>query len=336
MTRAHRLRAVLVRFGDGSLRLQVMTGVALAATATLVLAVAWAGRPGGADDPDPGDVVRVGVVEGQTVGGYVDSARRELSMLADPSGPAAGDTWALVSLRDYAVPGALPEVLGDAAVAQVYARVPLPDARTQVSLIPVYSMPGDVVAGMLNAALVRDQEQADFSRLERLQTGEGQRERRLRQTYANAARIAAREAAAYREGCACVFAAVVRATPAILNGIAARPGVRAVDPAPEVRSLDRTEFRPPLPEESGTVSAEPSATPVPTAVPDVATSSPARLPSSIGITVTSASPSGGVSVPASSAGSAPAPVDVPSEAEMSTAHATPGGSAGASAAEPER
>ncbi len=313
-----------------------MTGVALAATATLVIAVAWAGRPGSSDDPDPGDVVRVGVVEGQTVGGYVDSARRELSMLSDPSGPVAGDTWALVSLREYVAPERLPVILGEAAVAQVYARVPLPDARTQVSLIPVYSMPGDVRSGMLNAALVRDQEQADYSRLERSLTGEGQREQRLRQTYANAARTASREAAAYREGCSCVFAAVIHAAPAILDGIASRPGVRAVDPAPEVRSLDRTEFRPPLPEESGTVSAEPSATPVPTAVPDVATPSPARLPSSIGITVTSASPGGGVSAPASSAGSVPAPVDVPSEAELGTAHATSGASSEAPAAEPER
>lgn len=333
---AHRLRAVLVRFGGGSLRLHLMTGAALAATVTLVFAVAWAGRPGGPDDPDPGDVVRVGVVEGQTVGGYMDAARRELSMLTDPSGPAAGETWALVSLRDYTAPERLAALLADAVVAQVYARVPLPDARTQVSLIPVYAMPGDVSAGMLNAALVRDQEQADYSRLERSLVGDGQREKRLRQTYAGAARTAAREAAAYREGCSCVFAAVIRAAPATLDDIASRPGIRAVDPAPEVRTLDRTEFRPPLPEESGTVSAEPSATPVPTAVPDVATPAPSRLPSSIGITVTSASPGGGGSVPATSAGSSPAPVDVPSETEMSTAHAPSAGSSAASVDEPER
>ncbi|MFI1988021.1 hypothetical protein [Actinoplanes sp. NPDC020271] len=336
MTRAHRLRAVLGRFGGGSLRLQLMTAVALAATATLVVAVAVAGGPGGSDDTDPGDVVRVGVVEGQTVGGYVDAARRELAMLSDPSGPAAGETWALVSLAKYTGPGQLPAILADAVVAQVYARVPLPDARTQVSLIPVYTMPGDVTAGMLNAALVRDQEQADYSRLERSLTGQGQREQRLRQTYANAARTAAREAAAYREGCSCVFAAVIRAAPVTLDDIASRPGVRAVDPAPEVRSLDRTEFRPPLPEENGTVSAEPSVTPVPTAVPGVATASPPRLPSSIGATVTSASPSGGVSPAASAAAPAPASAGVPSETEMATAHATSGGSAAASVAEPER
>ncbi|GIF05773.1 hypothetical protein [Actinoplanes siamensis] len=325
---AHRLRAVLLRFGGGSLRLQLMTGVALAATATLVVAVAWAGRPGGPSGEDPADVVRVGVVEGQTVGGYLKASRRELDMLADPSAPAAGDTWALVSLRDYTAPGRLPALLADVAVAQVYARVPLPDTRTQVSLIPVYTMPGDVTAGMLDAALRRDREQADYLRLERSLTGDGQREQRLRRTYANAAGIAAQEAAAYRAGCACVFAAVIRAAPAALDGLASRPGVRVVDPAPEVRSLDRTEFRPPLPEESGTVSAEPSVTPVPTAVPGVATTVPSRLPSSIGVTVTSASPARGGQASPVAAGPATQPVAVPSEAEPSAAHAASVGSSG--------
>ncbi|KUL24890.1 hypothetical protein ADL15_42135 [Actinoplanes awajinensis subsp. mycoplanecinus] len=332
----HRLRAVLVRFGGGSLRLQIMTGVALAATAVLVLAVAWAGHSGGPAGEDPGDVVRVGVVEGQSVAGYLDSAQRELSMLADPSGPAAGDTWALISLRDYAAPDRLPALLDGALVAQVYARVPLPDTRTQVSLIPVYRWPGDVTAGMLDAALVRDQEQADYLRLERSLTGDDQRQTRLRATYANAARTAAQEAAAYRSGCSCVFAAVVRATPATLDDIASRAAVRAVDPAPEVRTLDRTEFRPPLPEERGTVSAEPSAVPVPTVAPDVASTSPARLPSSIGITVTSASPDRRVAGSPAVVTSSPEPLAVPSEAEVSAAHEGSSASAEASGAEPER
>jgi hypothetical protein len=316
--------------------LQIVTGVALTATAALVFAVAWAGRPGGPAGEDPADVVRVGVVEGQSVGGYLAASRRELTMLTDPSGPAAGDTWALVSLRDYTAPAQLPALLADAAVAQVYARVPLPGTRTQVSLIPVYTMPGDVSAGMLNVALVRDQEQADYSRLERSLTGAGNREQRLRQTYANAARIAAQEAAAYRAGCSCVFAAVIRAAPATLDGIASRPGVRAVDPAPEVRSLDHTEFRPPLPEEVGTVSPEPSAGPVPTALPGVASASPVRLPSSIDITVTSDSPGGAGSASPASAVSSSRQLDVPSEAGTGAAHETSGASSATPRTEPGR
>ncbi|GLW27120.1 hypothetical protein Areg01_00610 [Actinoplanes regularis] len=316
--------------------MQVTTGLVLAAVATLVLAVVWAGRPGGPAGEDPGDVVRVGVIEGQSVGGYLDASRRELDMLTDPASPVAGDTWALVSLRDYVAPGQLPTLLSGAVAAQAYARVPLTDTRTQVSLIPVYSMPGDVTAGMLDAALVRDREQADYQRLERSLTGEGQREQRLRQTYGNAARIAALEATAYRTGCSCVFAAVVRAAPGVLAGIASQPGVRAVDPAPEVRSLNRTEFRPPLPEENGTVTAEPSTRPVPTVAPDVASGSPARLPSSIGIAVTSDSPDGGEPESSTAASSSSEPLGVPSKAEMSAVHDPSDGSSGVSGAEPGR
>ncbi|GIF11939.1 hypothetical protein [Actinoplanes teichomyceticus] len=333
---ARRLRAVLVRFGSGAVRPPIMTGVALAAVAALALAVVWAGRSGVPTGEEPGDVVRVGVVEGQTVDGYLNSSRRELAMLTAASGPPAGDTWALVSLSGYETPGRLPALLAGAAVTQVYARVPLPDARTQVSLIPVYRWPGDVPAGMLDAAVVRDREQADYLRLERGLTGDTRRERSLRETYGKAARIAAREAAAYRAGCACVFAAVVRASPSALDGIASRPGVRAVDPAPEVRGLDRTEFRPPLPEERGTVSAEPSAAPVPTTVPEVATASPGRLPSSIGFTVSSTSPARGVVGLATAAGSSPQPLAVPSDGEMSAAHDGSGGSSGPSGVGPGR
>ncbi|MEU4424601.1 hypothetical protein AB0F81_28610 [Actinoplanes sp. NPDC024001] len=301
---AHRLRAVLVRFGGGSLRLQIMTGVALAATVALVLGVLWADRDLPSGD-EPGDVVRVGVVEGQSVSGYLRASQDELDRLTDPSAPVAGDTWALVSLRAYAVPARLAGLLGGVAVAQVYARVPLPEARTQVTRIPVYRMPDDVTSGMLNAALTRDQEQADYLRLSRALKADGAKEARLRTTYESAARVAAAEAAAYRAGCECLFAAVVRATPATLSELAGQRAVRSVDPAPEVRRLDRTEFRPPLPEDAGTVEPQPSAPTVPgTAVPDatpaVAPVTPTPIPSSIGTPVTSASPeiSGRESIPA--------------------------------------
>ncbi|WP_230859182.1 hypothetical protein [Actinoplanes aureus] len=284
-----------------------MTGVALAATVVLVLVVFWVDRdlPSG---EDPGDVVRVGVVEGQSVSGYLRASQEELAKLTDPSAPVAGDTWALVSLGAYALPARVADLLAGAAVAQVYARVPLPDSRTQVTRIPVYRMPDDVTAGMLNAALARDQEQAEYLRLGRALEGSGRTETRLRSTYESAARTAAEEAAAYRAGCGCVFAAVVRATPAVLSDLAGRAGVRSVDPAPEVHRLDRTEFRPPLPEESGTVDPEPERSGVrvpgtavvPSDKSPIASVRPTPIPSSIGTHVTSASPedSGEESLPA--------------------------------------
>ncbi|GLY01904.1 hypothetical protein [Actinoplanes sp. NBRC 101535] len=332
---SHRLRTALVRFGGTSLRSQVMTAVALVATAALVLGVLWADHDLPAGDPDPGDTVRVGVVEGQTVAGYLDSARVEMDRLTDPSAPASGETWALVSLIGYVSPDALPLLFGDAVVAQVYARVPLPEIRTPVTRIPVYRMPEDVTAGMLAAAVVRDREQADYQRLSRALTGAGRGEEQLRQTYEAAAHIAAREAAAYRAGCACVFAAVVRALPAALSGLAGSPQVRAVDPAPEVRGLDSTEFRPPLPEEVGTVSPEPSLSDRAAGAsgdPAVASTTAAPIPSSIGARVTSASPDAAAPVSVSPVLPSGSPVAVPSASDTSPAHEGSGVPSGTPAA----
>jgi hypothetical protein len=143
-------------------------------------------------------------------------------------------------------------------------------------------------------AVQREQEQAEYLQLGRRLTGEGPSQERARRAYASAAHTAGLEAAAYRSGCACVFAAVVRAAPHALQQVADRPGVRAVDPAPEVRSLDRTEFRPPLPEQDGTVPAEGSGTPqaVPNDGSGIASRMPAPILSSLGSPVTSDSPGG--------------------------------------------
>lgn len=324
---ATRMRAVLVRFGGSALRWQILTGAALAATVVLVLAVLWVDRELPAAEA-PGDLLRIGVVEGQSVDGYLRSSREELARLTAPSAPAAGDTWALVALNRYAAADGLPGMFAGAQVAQVYTRVPLGDARTPVLRIPVYQLPGDVTAGMLGAAQARDREWADYQRLSHGLAGEGRNETRLRAAYDSAAGIVAEEAAAYRAGCACVFAAVVRASPAVLDGIAARPWVRVVDPAPEVRQLDRTEFRPPLPEEVDVVSTDPSAVPSP--VVSVAPGTPAPLPSSIGAGVTSASPGNSGGTPSFSVFPSEGPVAVPSAADASAAHEGPEVSPGAS------
>lgn len=315
---AHRMRAVLVRFGGGSLRLQVMTGVALAATVALVLVVFWADRELPAGDAT-GDVLRVGVVEGQSVDGYLQSSQDELARLIDPSGPTSGETWALVAFQRYTVAERLPALLAGSQVAQVYTRVPLAGARTPVTRIPVYQLPGDVTAGMLAAARDRDREQADYLRLSAALSGDGRNERRLRSAYDSAARVAAGEAAAYRNGCECVFAAVVRATPDVLDGISVRPWVRVVDPAPEVRQLDRTEFRPPLPEEVEVITPDPARSGVPSTTVSVAPGTPAPLPSSIEPDVTSTSPDGSGATPSGAVLPSAGRVGVPSAADASPA-----------------
>ncbi|MBM2615283.1 hypothetical protein JIG36_06870 [Actinoplanes sp. LDG1-06] len=289
MGSAERVRGPALR---GAPALRLAGTVAAASAGVLLLGLIWVSRPGAVPAEEPGDVVRVGVVQGQSVPGYLDSVRGELATLTDPTGPAAGDTWALVSLDGYVSAGMLPGLLDGSAVAQVYTRVPLPETHTPVVRIPVYRLPADVLSGMLDTALARDREHADYERLARGLAGDDESRQRARRAYATAARTAAQEAAAYRSGCSCVFAAVVHATPSLLRGLADRPGVRAVDPAPEVRRLDRTEFRPPLPEQTGTVPPEPSRSPaVPTGTPGIATRTPAPIVSSPGAPVTSASSS---------------------------------------------
>jgi hypothetical protein len=271
------------------LPLRIMTGLAIAAVAILLVAVTWLTEPDPDPDPGPPDLVRVGVVDGQSVSGYLRSSRGELAALTHAR--TTTDTWALVSLKSYLAPERLTPVLGGAAVAQVYAHAPLADTRTQVVRIPVFRMPDDVVTGMLDAAGRRDRERADYQQLSHELSGAGANETRLRRAYDSAARVAAQEATAYRAHCSCVFAAVVRAAPAVLSDIAARAGVRAVDPAPEVRRLDCAEFSPPLPEQRTTVQEETRNATVPAqaAASTVAPAVSAPLPSSTGATVISAS-----------------------------------------------
>jgi hypothetical protein len=292
----------LSRIGGAPVRLRIMTGLALASAVVLVVAVVRAADQGPPPEPT-GDLVRVGVVEGQSVAGYLRSSRGELAALSPASGsPAAGETWALVSLTGYLAPDKLQAALQGMPVAEVYARAPLPAVRTAVVKIPVYRIEQDVVAGMLNAALARDQEQADYRKLGDELTGDGVNEMRLRRAYDSAAQTAAAEAAAYRAHCACLFAAVVRAAPAALDELAGRAEVRVVDPAPEVRSLNRTEFRPVLPEQTTTVDEEEGGgvPAVPSRSRSVAPAHPAPLPSSTGAAVKSASPVGPAPGPGSS------------------------------------
>jgi len=156
-------------------RLRIATGLALAAAGALLLTVIWVGGPDPGVDDGAADVVRVGVVEGQSVPGYLNSSRGELAALV--RAPSPGETWALVSLSAYVSPDQLPAVLGGATVAEVYARAPLGATQTQVVRIPAYQLPDDVVAGMLNAAVSRDRERADYTQLERHAVAPGVRRR---------------------------------------------------------------------------------------------------------------------------------------------------------------
>jgi hypothetical protein len=300
------------RFAQGRRRRRLLTGVALiSVSAVLVTAVWTVDHAPLADPPGPGPgLVRVGVVEGQSVPGYVRSSRGELAALLRSPAPGASSapqTYALVTLTAFFAPDRLTAVLGRVAVSEVYARATLTGISTQVVRIPAYRVPDDVIAGMFQAARRRDREQADYRELSAALDGRTDADQRLRRAYDNAARAAAAEATAYRAGCSCVFAAVVRATPADLQHIADRAEVRAVDPAPEVSRLDRTEFSPPLPGQE-TAAPEPSS-PVRPPMP-TGTAQPAEPGTDPAPATTEPSPS--MPAPVTSASSdAPGPISEP-------------------------
>nr|WP_243704890.1 hypothetical protein [Micromonospora sp. KC723] len=244
---------------------------ALCLGAVLFTAAGLGRRDAPAGDRTVGEVTRVGVRQGETIPGYARQARAELAAL--PPGAA----YALVSFDAYLAPGRLPAVLAEVEAARVLARVPLPGRQTEVVRLAAYRLPRDVVAGMSALADRKDREAAD----QRARAA-GAADAELRRVYDTGAEVAAREAEAYRAGCACVYAAVVRAEPDLLRAVAARPGVRAVDPAPEVRRLDRAVFTPPLPEQRGVARPPADTALVPTgpAMGDSSEAAPAVISSS--------------------------------------------------------
>ncbi len=303
----------VTRLGEGPARLRLLSTAALLSVAAVLVAAVWAAeRRPGVGDPTVGDVVRVGVIEGQSIPGYVASSRGELAALltSPPAGGTPVETYALVTLSAYLAPDALPPVLDGVAVAEVFARVPLPGVQTQIMRIPAFRVPDDVAAGMTEAAGRKDREAANYHRLSAALRGDGEQERRLREVYDGGADVATTEAAAYRARCACVYAAVVRATPAALDRITSRAQVRAVDPAPEVRRLDRAVFLPPLPEQDDVarppadegVPPAPAPSEQPRTSPGITTSPQPMVATSAPVTVPS--PAG--------AGSAPPPSPTPS------------------------
>jgi hypothetical protein len=244
----------MARLGQGPVRLRVLTSVALMSSAAVLVTAVWAADRHPSGDPTLGDVTRVGVVEGQSIPGYVRSTRAELAaLLAEPASGSAPDTYALVTMSAYLAPGRLAPVLGGVRVSEVFSRVPLPDTQTQIVRIPALRVPEDVVAGMAQVAERKDREAQDYHDRSAALAEGGSKERELRRLYDSGVNIALAEATAYRAHCSCLYAAVVRAAPPALQKMASRPEVRAVDPAPEVQRLDRTVFSPPLPEQEDVV-----------------------------------------------------------------------------------
>jgi hypothetical protein len=249
----HRLARVAGRLARGARRVGVLPAVAFACVvAVLLVAVYQAGERPASGDPTVGESVRVGVGQGESIPGYIDRSHAALTALASNT-----PVYALVSLTGYQPPERLAAVVEGVDVARVYARVPLPGAQTEIVMITARLVPQDVLAGMDGVAARKASERADYLNRATHISGGSPADGDLRALYARYADIAGQEAAAYAAHCACVYAIVVRAMPDALVRLAARAQVRVVEPAPQVRRLDRAVFLPPLPEQVDTVVPPP-------------------------------------------------------------------------------
>lgn len=265
-----------LRVGRHRQRRPYLTGLGLSLLTVALVATAWAVRD---RPPDQVETVRVGVLEGQSVPGYVKASKQALDRLRGSRATAGKPVYALVSLTAYLGPDRLPPVLAGVRVHRVYARVPLATVATQVTTIDASRLPADVDAGMARLAADRLRIAQDFTGLAAQQTGTDQTAVRQRAQYQAEAQGFQAEALAYQQHCSCVFGAVVRATPAALAQLAGRPAIRAVDPAPQVTSLAHALFSPPLPEQTGTAGPPDDSALAPSpSVPPSASPSPSLPP----------------------------------------------------------
>jgi hypothetical protein len=201
-------------------------GLATAAAAVAAVGfAAWAAAPADHTGQGGGSSVHVGVRDGDSIRDYLAGTRAETVQLGQSS-------VALVSLARYHRPAEVVALTGGVDLLTSLARVPLPRRQTELVRLD------GATTGSLSAAMSRLAERKfqDFQRYRR-------------DGAPDFAAVAEAEAEAYRDGCACVYALVVRGGAADLRALAGRPGVRGVDPAPEVADLSRAVFVAPLPEQ---------------------------------------------------------------------------------------
>lgn len=241
-------------------RRQILTVFILIITTVIVAAVALAGERAVPRTTvlEAGQAVQIGMAQGQSVSAYLSASQDELKTMLDGGGNAA-ETYALVSLKTYLAPGRLTRVLDGVRVVEVFMRLQLSEVRTEIVRIPVRRLPDDLLTGMRQAAMANQAEADEYRALAAALTGASAADDLLRETYLDSAEAASAEAAAFLSHCSCVYAAVVSTTSRGLDRIAARPEVRAVDPAPEVLRLEQAQFVAPLPEQQDYSPANPAA-----------------------------------------------------------------------------
>lgn len=196
---------------------------------------------------------------GPAVGADIDAhlaAARERAVDLSRTEPDA-QYLALVSLNKGLTPRETGELLqeSDLQVRRAYLRAPVPGEPEEI----VFETPRDIVTGLEQifseiAARKANEQQELLGTARTIEPGTPEEEE-FRRVYEADARLAGQEAAAYRTGCACVFALVVEASAAELAELPALPVVRGVELAPRGATLSSLDIRPLAPTEQGVVPA---------------------------------------------------------------------------------
>jgi hypothetical protein len=197
-----------------------------------------------------------GMVLGPRIGVRVDDyVKTSTNGLVDAVHVAPGSTRvALVSMREYRTPEQARIVLSGFDVRRVFLRAPA--AGKQASALPV-DVHGPLLAAIQKAyrdtARLRLQAQHSFQGYAEALRPKSSQDREFRDLYFAYARSSGIEAREFARECACVFAALVLATPAQLLTLNARSGIRVVQVAAPGVTVLQVQAQPLLPEVTGVV-----------------------------------------------------------------------------------
>jgi hypothetical protein len=245
----------LGRLSRGARRLRVvMVTASVLSVAIVLLTVYAATRSPSTPERGAARQVRIGVTAGDSIPAYIRTAQAHLHSQVEVQ--ASTGIFALVSFSGYVGPDDVAALVAGAQLVHVFTHVPLTGKTTEIFDFPAHRPPADITNAMYSQARTKAQaasNNTDIAAATPTDTDEG---RRLRADLSAAAAIDTAEANAYGALCECVYATVVFATPAQLAIVATRPGVRVVDPAPDVKELQSAIFAPPRPEEAAVADGQ--------------------------------------------------------------------------------
>jgi len=200
--------------------------------------------------PSGGNIL--GPEVGTTTSSYEQLASQGLVEAA--AGSPDSKRTALISFRDYRTPAQAKALLEGFAVQRVFLRAKA--GGKEATQVPV-DVAGDLVVVLRRAyaATVRERLAAQKSFQGYVDSIEvtTPEEQAFKDLYVAFAKSTGVEAAEYRRGCACVYAALVRGKAASLAQLQERPGVRVVELAAPGVTLGQLQVLPLLPEVMGVV-----------------------------------------------------------------------------------